>query len=54
VMPVCGNTYRMLSDTRFNNHFEFFGTWDTHYGIYQGCGGNIPFTGDSEEGTTCC
>ena len=54
VMTVCGNTYKMLRDTRFRNHFEFFGSWDTHYGIYEGCGGNIPFTGEAEEGTTCC
>jgi SAM-dependent methyltransferase len=43
VFPVCGNTYRMLSETRFKDHFEFIGDWSTHYGIFPGCGTNIPF-----------
>ncbi len=53
--PVCGNTYMMLYDTRFKGHFEFYGNFDTHYGIYEGCGGNMPF--NSEEGSngeSCC
>lgn len=54
MMAVCGNTYKMLADTRFAKHFEFFGTWDTHYGIFEGCGGNMPF--DSADGfaESCC
>lgn len=47
VFPVCGNTYRMLSETRFKDHFEFIGDWSTHYGIFPGCGTNIPF-GESD------
>ncbi|MCK5719951.1 MAG: methyltransferase domain-containing protein [Thiomargarita sp.] len=43
VFPVCGNTYQMLNETRFNAHFEFIGSWQTHYGIFNGCGTNIPF-----------
>ncbi|WP_177421134.1 methyltransferase domain-containing protein, partial [endosymbiont of Lamellibrachia barhami] len=27
---VCGNTYRMLNETRFSEYFEFYGNWDTH------------------------
>ncbi|MEL6323812.1 MAG: methyltransferase domain-containing protein [Pseudomonadota bacterium] len=38
IFPVCGNTYRMLNETRFAGHFDFFGTWDTHYGIFKDCG----------------
>jgi len=56
MITVCGNSYKMLSDTRFAEHFEFFGTWDTHYGIFEGCGGNMPF-GESkigEDGAPCC
>ncbi len=58
VFPVCGNTYRMLHDTRFNTHFEFVGNWDTHYGIFDGCGTSLPFdlwgsTEDSSEGGCC-
>ena len=43
VFPVCGNTWRMLHDTRFHDHFEFIGSWETHYGIYENCGTAIPF-----------
>ena len=58
VFPVCGNTYRMLHDTRFAPHFEFMGNWDVHYGIYPDCGTPIPFgsgdaTGGSEAGACC-
>lgn len=57
VMSVCGNTYKMLHDTRFKKHFDFHGTWDTHYGIFEGCGGNAPFSTDSNSGSSeesCC
>ena len=30
VFPVCGNTYRMLNESRFREHFVFIGSWDTH------------------------
>ncbi len=56
VFPVCGNTYRMLNETRFKSHFEFIGTWDTHYGIFEGCGSSLPFnnTGLSTSSVSCC
>jgi len=38
IFLVCGNTYRMLNETRFAEHFEFFGSWDTHYGLFEDCG----------------
>jgi SAM-dependent methyltransferase len=47
VFPVCGNTWRMLHDTRFQGHFEFIGNWDRHYGIFEGCGDAMPFDGGS-------
>lgn len=56
IMSVCGNTHKMLHDTRYNKHFEFFGDWSTHYGIYEGCGGEMPFSkGDDEliDGNCC-
>lgn len=55
IMSVCGNTYRMLNDTRFKDAFEFYGDWTTHYGIFEGCGGAMPFTasGDGEAGSCC-
>jgi SAM-dependent methyltransferase len=41
--PVCGNTWRMLAETRFQPHFDFIGDFATHYGIFPGCGTSIPF-----------
>lgn len=41
--PVCGNTWRMLHDTRFVQHFDFIGNWDQHFGIFEGCGTSLPF-----------
>jgi hypothetical protein len=42
-VPVCGNTWRMLADTRFRQHFDFVGDFSTHYGIFPSCGASIPF-----------
>lgn len=44
IFPVCGNTYRMLKESRFAPHFEFHGDWSAHYGIFPGCGVASPFT----------
>jgi len=56
--PVSGNTYRMLSETRFAEHFEFIGSNDTHHGIFEGRDTTLPFdtdtTDDSESGGSCC
>jgi SAM-dependent methyltransferase len=57
VFPVCGNTWRMLHDTRFKEHFEFIGNWDKHYGIFEGCGTSLPYdsaTNTNESGGGCC
>lgn len=53
---VCGNTYRMLNETRFAEHFEFFGNWNTHYGLFQDCGTD-PRLSEAPEtriADTCC
>ncbi|MCV2890598.1 methyltransferase domain-containing protein [Ruegeria aquimaris] len=56
VFPVCGNTWRILAETRFAPHFEFIGDFSTHYGIFAGCGGNSPFNGLAAAPATggCC
>jgi arsenite methyltransferase len=56
VFPVCGNTYRMLRETRFREYFEFIGDTDTHYGIFEGCGTGIPFDDDTRTTASagCC
>jgi ubiquinone/menaquinone biosynthesis C-methylase UbiE len=43
MFPVCGNTYRMLKESRFAEYFEFHGDRETHYGIYDDCGTSLPF-----------
>ena len=44
----------MLQKTRFAEDFEFFGNFDKHYGIFEGCGGAMPFTIDGNEEAPCC
>lgn len=58
VFPVCGNTWHMLHATRFKEHFDFIGTFDTHYGIYEGCGRTSKLFADAgaagAAGGSCC
>ncbi len=54
VFPVCGNTWKMLADTRLAEHFTFIGDFDTHYGIFEGCGAGSPFETELEGGASCC
>ena len=57
---VCGNTYLMLKNSRYEKHFEFSGNFDEHFGIFEGCGKSNPFSelhatgGDKGQGTSCC
>ncbi len=43
VFPVCANTYQMLKESRFAEHFEFIGDQSQHFGIFKNCGEGIPF-----------
>lgn len=56
IYTVCGNTYMMLHDTRFKEHFDFWGDFSTHYGIFEGCGGAAPFSTENinAEGVASC
>ncbi len=55
VFPVCGNTWRMLHDSRFMGHFDFIGDFSRHYGIFTGCGGGLPFDGGNPgTAASCC
>lgn len=55
VFPVCGNTWRMLHETRFAPHFAFIGDFSHHYGLFAGCGGGLPFdTGVAGAAGGCC
>jgi arsenite methyltransferase len=54
VFPVCGNTWRMLHDTRFAAHFDFIGDFNRHYGLFAGCGGALPFDEGAGNAGACC
>lgn len=54
VFAVCGNTWRMLHDSRFRPHFEFIGDFNRHYGPFAGCGGGLPFDTASPAGASGC
>jgi SAM-dependent methyltransferase len=56
IFPVCGNTWHMLHDTRFAAHFDFYGDFSTHYGIFADCGTALPFDTDQDQpaGGGCC
>jgi len=53
VFPVCGNTWAMLHDTRLREHFDFIGNFDTHYGIFEGCGEGSPFEAEAADASCC-
>ena len=57
MFPICGNSWKMLAETRFAEHFEFFGDFSTHYGVFPDCGIAAPFAVDSTAtppATACC
>lgn len=43
MVPVCGNTWFMLANTRYRSFFEFQGNFERHFGPFEGCGSNIPY-----------
>ena len=43
VFPVCGNTWKMLHETRFAPWFDFIGDFSRHYGVFEGCDESLPF-----------
>lgn len=53
---VCGNSYLMLAESRLKEYFDFFGDFETHYGIFEGCGTNMPFSAAQNESSaiSCC
>ena len=55
-VQVSGNTWRILSATRFAPHFEFAGNRDTHLGIFEGGADGLPFTTDgiAPASSGCC
>lgn len=56
ITPVCGNTWLMLRESRLAGHFDFFGDFSRHFGLFSGCGGSaVPETpAQSASGSSCC
>ncbi len=42
LLPVCGNTFRMLQQSRYAPHFTFYGDFSRHFGLFPGCGDVTP------------
>ena len=55
---ICGNSWRMLAETRFAEHFEFHGDFAHHYGIFPDCGGAFPYqaagAANASDAGACC
>ncbi len=49
-IAVCGNTWRMLKETRLARHFECIGDFSTHHGGFADCRGQAPAASES----SCC
>ena len=54
VFPVCGNTWRILQESRFKPYFQFIGNFNQHFGIYPDCGTSLPFNTESESSMAGC
>jgi SAM-dependent methyltransferase len=52
--PVCGNTYRILKQSRFEEHFEFYGNFDIHQGIFEQNKKLLPFSEKEKNAGVCC
>ena len=58
VFPICGNSWKMLADTRLAPHFDFIGDFSRHFGVFAGCGGGLPYdvpmAGTGLDPAACC
>lgn len=54
VVPVCGNTYRMLQESRFKNAFYFKGDFSEHLGLFDCVMPNSSSEGENCSGPGCC
>lgn len=58
MFTVCGNSWKMLAGSRFAPHFEFFGDFSHHYGVFPGCGATVPYSlapaAEDTSASGCC
>lgn len=50
---VCGNTFKMLNETRLASHFDFYGNTNIHFGLFEGCSDEVS-TEVSHGESSCC
>ena len=52
---VCGNTFLMLSKTRYKEYFEFYGDFHQHFGLFLDCGPKAANSEDKlDNSLSCC
>ncbi len=54
IYHVCGNTYNMLHKTRFKEHFDFYGDFSTHLGLFPDCGTTPAQAGENQASQPSC
>jgi hypothetical protein len=54
VFPVCGNTWRILDNSRFNPYSQYIGNFQQHFGIYADCGTPLAFNTESGSNIAGC
>ena len=53
-VPVCGNTSKMLSESRFGEHFDLLGNFSTHYGPFESSTPQAQEGLSANDNDTCC
>ena len=53
---VCGNTVKMISESRLAEYFQIHGDFSTHYGLFETCGTDAfrRQTSNENGGASCC
>jgi ubiquinone/menaquinone biosynthesis C-methylase UbiE len=51
---VCSNTAFMLQETRLNEHFQIYGDFVTHFGLFEGCGETPIISSKKQSVGRCC
>ena len=53
-VPVCGNSSKMLSESRFGEHFDLLGNFSTHYGPFESSAPQAQEGLSASDNDTCC
>ena len=53
-IPICGNTYKMISKSRFADYFNVTGDFSTHFGPFDCSAVSVKEGLNSNESEACC